>query len=63
MAQKDNHQRGHRQRMKEKVKLRGISALSDHELLELLLYPLRPRIDTKPIVKALFAKFDSFAGM
>ena len=63
MAQKDDHQRGHRQRMKEKVKLRGISALSDHELLELLLYPLRPRIDTKPIVKALFAKFDSFAGM
>ena len=49
----DSYVKGHRERMRNKVDKFGYATLSDQELLELLLYPLRPRIDTKPIAKAL----------
>ena len=39
----------------------GADALSDYELLELLLYRARPRRDVKPLAKTLLAKFGSFA--
>ena len=54
---------GHRARMKRKCDDKGVAALSDQELFEIMLYPLLPRIDTKPIVKACFREFKSFSGI
>jgi DNA repair protein RadC len=39
----------------------GADALSDYELLELLLFRALPRRDVKPLAKTLLEKFDSFA--
>jgi len=39
----------------------GAAAMPDYELLELTLFPALPRKDTKPLAKALLARFGSFA--
>ena len=36
-------------------------SLPDYELLELILFRAAPRRDTKPLAKALIARFDTFA--
>ncbi|MCA3323164.1 MAG: DNA repair protein RadC [Roseomonas sp.] len=53
---------GHRARMREKLLRAGPDALLDHELLEMVLFLALPRRDTKPIARALLARFGSFAG-
>lgn len=53
--------RGHRQRARERFARAGAEALQDYELLELLLFPILPRRDTKIIAKALLKKFGSFS--
>jgi DNA repair protein RadC len=55
------HYLGHRERLRERFRSAGAEALPDYELLELLLYRALPRQDTKPIAKALIARFGSFA--
>jgi DNA repair protein RadC len=54
---------GHRQRLRERFLSGGSDALADYELLELLLSQALPRIDTKPLAKALIKRFGSFAGV
>lgn len=54
---------GHRQRLRERFLSGGATALADYELLELLLFPGKPRQDVKPLAKALIARFGSFAGV
>ncbi|WP_328596013.1 RadC family protein [Aureimonas psammosilenae] len=54
-----NHQHGHRDRLRERFSVSGASALADYELLELLLFRTIPRRDTKPLAKALLARFGS----
>jgi DNA repair protein RadC len=54
---------GHRQRLRERFLSGGSGALADYELLELLLAQALPRIDTKPLAKALIKRFGSFAGV
>jgi DNA repair protein RadC len=54
---------GHRDRVREKMLTHGPAALADYEILELLLFSAIPRRDTKPIAKALIARFGSFAGV
>jgi len=39
----------------------GANALSDYELLEMVLFRALPRRDVKPLAKSLIAKFGSFA--
>lgn len=39
----------------------GAAAIPDYELLELVLFAAVPRKDTKPLAKALLARFGSFA--
>ena len=39
----------------------GADAMPDYELLELTLFAAMPRRDTKPLAKALLARFGSFA--
>ena len=53
---------GHRARMLEKLLRSGPDALLDHELLEMVLFIALPRRDTKPIARALLARFGSFAN-
>jgi len=55
------HYHGHRERLRARFREAGAEALSDYELLELLLLRVMPRRDVKPLAKALVAKFGSFA--
>lgn len=53
---------GHRARLRTRFLEGGADALADYELLELLLFLAQPRIDTKPLAKALIARFGTFAN-
>jgi DNA repair protein RadC len=55
------HYHGHRERLRERFYSAGPDALSDYELLEMALFPVLPRRDTKPIAKTLLNRFGSFA--
>ncbi|MEX3009186.1 DNA repair protein RadC [Hoeflea sp. TYP-13] len=55
------HHHGHRERLRERFQNAGPEALADYELLELLLFRLIPRRDTKPIAKALLDRFGSIS--
>ncbi len=52
---------GHRQRLRDRFRSSGPDAVPDYELLEMILFRVFPRVDTKPIAKKLLAKFGSFA--
>lgn len=54
---KKPHYHDHRARLRERFETAGPSALADYELLELFLFRTIPRQDTKPLAKALLAKF------
>ena len=55
------HYHGHRERLRERFHGAGPDALTDYELLEMALFAALPRRDTKPLAKALLAKFGSVA--
>ena len=55
------HYFGHRERLRDRFREAGPDALSDYELLELLLFRVLPRRDTKPIAKTLLETFGSLA--
>ena len=57
------HYHGHRDRLRTKFRELGDTALADYELLELLLFRLIPRRDTKPVAKALIDRFGTLAGV
>jgi DNA repair protein RadC len=61
LAEAPPHYLGHRERLRDRFREAGTDALSDYELLELLLFRVQPRRDMKPIAKALLEKFGSFA--
>ena len=52
---------GHRERLRERFLKGGADAMPDYELLELTLFAVIPRRDTKPLAKALLLRFGSFA--
>ena len=52
---------GHRERLRARFSQGGADAMPDYELLELTLFAALPRRDTKPLAKALLARFGSFA--
>ncbi|KTF69563.1 RadC family protein [Sphingomonas sp. HT-1] len=54
---------GHRARLRQRLFEGGPDALLDHELVEYLLALTIPRIDTKPLAKALLAEFGGIAGL
>ena len=58
---KDNPHAKHRYRMKEKFRRNGLKAFEPHEMVELLLYYARPRVDTNEIAHDLYNKFGSVA--
>ena len=55
------HYTGHRDRLRARFLEAGDQAVSDYELLELILFRSIPRRDVKPLAKALIAQFGSFA--
>src|SRR3981081_1826784 len=55
------HYHGHRERLRERFLGAGPDALSDYELLEMVLFTARSRGDVKPLAKSLIKKFGSFA--
>jgi DNA repair protein RadC len=55
------HYHGHRMRLRERFRSAGADALSDYELLEMVLFRAIPRGDVKPLAKSLLKKFGSFA--
>ncbi|WP_349357446.1 DNA repair protein RadC [Stappia sp.] len=57
------HYHGHRDRLRQRFRDGGHEALQDYEMLELLLFSPIKRADTKPIAKALIARFGSFADV
>jgi DNA repair protein RadC len=52
---------GHRERLRDRFTTGGADALPDYELLEMVLFRAIKRGDTKPLAKALMARFGSFA--
>lgn len=56
------HYHGHRDRLRARFATSDAEQIADYELLELLLFRLLPRRDTKPIAKEMLKKFKSFSG-
>jgi DNA repair protein RadC len=61
LADAKPHYLGHRERLRARFHDAGAEAVSDYELLELVLFRAIPRRDLKPLCKELVAKFGSFA--
>src|ERR1041384_6169557 len=55
------HYFGHRERLRRRFREAGADAVPDYELLELILFRAAQRRDTKPLAKALLARFGTFA--
>ena len=55
--------KGHRSRLRARFLSAGAEALADHELIEMTLFMALPRRDTKPIARALLARFGSYANV
>ncbi|MBN8976077.1 MAG: DNA repair protein RadC [Rhizobiales bacterium] len=60
-AEAPPHYHGHRERLRDRFRDVGADALSDYELLEMVLFRALPRRDVKPLAKTLIGKFGSFA--
>jgi DNA repair protein RadC len=54
------HYHGHRQRLRARFLEAGADAVSDYELIELILFRAIPQRDLKPLAKDLIARFGSF---
>jgi len=62
MTESGPHYLGHRQRLKQRFKANP-TQLADYEILEMLLGYALPRRDTKPVAKALLARFGSLKSV
>ena len=51
---------GHRQRVKDRFRAEGLDNFDEVHALELLLFYAKPRVDTKPLARALLDRFGSF---
>ncbi len=61
LSEASPHYHGHRERLRARFREAGTEAVSDYELLELVLFRAIPQRDVKPLAKELIAKFGSFA--
>jgi DNA repair protein RadC len=62
-ANEKPHYHEHRARLRKRFEDGGAAALADYELLELFLFRTIPRQDTKPLAKALLAKFGDIGAV
>ena len=61
LSEANPHYHGHRERLRMRFREAGTDAVTDYELLELVLFRALPRRDVKPLAKSLITKFGSFA--
>ncbi len=54
---------GHRNRLTQRYIDGGLESFEEHEILELLLFSVQPRVDTNPAAHRLIARFGSLAGV
>jgi DNA repair protein RadC len=54
---------GHRARLRARFLAGGPDSIAEHELIEMTLFLALPRRDTKPLVRALLARFGSYAAV
>lgn len=54
---------GHRERIRERLRTAGLSAFSEHEVLELLLTYAIPRQDVNPLAHELIDTFGSLSAV
>jgi DNA repair protein RadC len=54
---------GHRARLRARFLAGGPDAIAEHELIEMTLFLALPRRDTKPLARALLARFGSYAAV
>ena len=54
---------GHRQRLRQRLFSAGPESMHDYELLELILFPIIPRRDVKPLAKKLLLEFKGLWGV
>nr|WP_144079404.1 DNA repair protein RadC [Candidatus Liberibacter americanus] len=54
---------GHRKRLRDRFFKVGEASLADYEILELILFRLIPRRDTKSVAKALLKRFNILGGV
>src|SRR5664279_2765574 len=59
LAEATPHYHGHRERLRGRFRDAGADAVSDYELLELVLFRAIPQRDVKPLAKELIVKFGS----
>ncbi len=59
----NSYHNGHRERMRAKISANSTSILSDAEVLEMFLYGINSRGDTKPVVKAFMVKFKNISNI
>ncbi len=62
-TQPKDHRSGHRARLRARFLSDFGAAMPDYELLEMLLFLAQPRRDTKPLAKALLARFNTLSGV
>jgi DNA repair protein RadC len=55
--------RGHRDRMRRRALAEGLDGFADHEVLELLLFAILPRVNTNPVAHRLLARFGSLSAV
>lgn len=58
-----DHKSGHRERARQRFMRIGEEALEDYEMLELILFFVIPRQDTKALAKELLARFGSYSAV
>ncbi|MDR2075134.1 MAG: DNA repair protein RadC [Holosporales bacterium] len=56
-------QKGHRQRMCNRLEKQGVESLQDYEIVEMLLFLAFKRKDTKTLAKVLLKKFETLSGI
>jgi hypothetical protein len=63
VAEAPPHYHGHRERLRGRFRDAGSDAVTDYELLELVLFRALPRRDVKPLAKSLIGRFGSFGDV
>jgi DNA repair protein RadC len=61
LAEAPPHYYGHRERLRDRFRDAGADAVTDYELLELILFRAIPQRDVKPLAKKLIETFGSFS--
>jgi len=54
---------GHRERLRRRALAEGLDGFADHEVLELMLFAVLPRVNTNPVAHRLLARYGSLSAV